>query len=314
MKDMTVSNTIFSPKAYTGCELCPRKCRVDRTKSVGFCAQTNEVKVARAALHMWEEPCISGSEGSGTVFFCGCTLGCVYCQNYSISKRNCSENGRIVTAERLGEIFLELESQGANNINLVTPTMFSPTIAEAVGLARKSGLKLPVLYNTSGYELPEVIGALEGTVDIFLPDFKYLSPGLAGKYSAAPDYPLYAKAALSEMVKLCPKPEFDRRQMMKRGVIVRHLLLPGQLAESIKVIEYLFAEYGNDIFYSLMSQYTPTEGLDRAKYPELSRRVTTYEYHKLIDRALSLGMKNAFIQEREAAKESFIPSFDGEGV
>lgn len=314
MNDMTVSNAVFSPNVYKICELCPRKCRIDRTKMTGFCSQTGEVRVARAALHMWEEPCISGSKGSGTVFFCGCTLGCVYCQNYSISKLNRSENGKTVTAKRLGEIFIELESQGANNINLVTPTMFLPTIVEAVGNARINGLKVPILYNTSGYELPEVICALDGTVDIFLPDFKYLSPGLAGKYSAAHDYPFYAKASLSEMVKLCPKAEFDCSGMMKRGVIVRHLLLPGQLSESIKVVEYLFAEYGNDIFYSLMSQYTPTRWLDRAKYPELSRRVTTYEYHKLIDRALSLGMNNAFIQERESAKESFIPSFSGEGV
>lgn len=299
--------------SYERCELCPRRCGVDRTKAVGFCGQSDRVKVARAALHMWEEPCISGNEGSGTVFFCGCTLGCVYCQNHLISKRG-ADSGKVVSAEKLAGLFLRLERERANNINLVTPTMFSPTIIEAVKLARELGLKLPVLYNTSGYELPEVIRALDGTVDIFLPDFKYLSPELSGRYSGAADYPEYAKAALKEMVKLCPKPEFDERGMMVRGVIVRHLLLPGQLKESMKVVDYLFAEYGNDIFYSLMSQYTPTEWLDRAGFPELSRRVTTYEYHKLIDHALSLGMKNAFVQEREAAKESFIPSFNGEGV
>ncbi len=271
------------------------------------------MRIARAALHMWEEPCISGKNGSGTVFFCGCTLGCVYCQNGEISRRGaCS--GKKVTVDRLAEIFLELQAKKANNINLVTPTMFSPSIIEAVKIARSRGLNIPVLYNSSGYELPEIISKLSGTVDIFLPDFKYISDDLSKKYSAAPDYPLYAKRSLKKMVELCPKAEFDEHGIMTRGVIVRHLLLPGQLKESINVIEYLFSEYGNDIFYSLMSQYTPTAMLDKAKYPELSRRITTYEYHKLIDHALSLGIKNAFIQEREAAKESFIPNFDGDGV
>ena len=298
---------------YRRCELCPRRCLADRTKKPGFCGQSDRLRAGRASLHMWEEPCISGSEGSGTVFFCGCTLGCVYCQNSEISRRG-SESGIFLTVERLAEVFLGLEEKGANNINLVTPTMFSPSIKAAVSLARERGLRLPVLYNTSGYELPEIIAGLSGTVDIFLPDFKYLSPELSGRYSGAEDYPEYAKSALREMVKLCPKPMYDSRGMMKRGVIVRHLLLPGKLAESLRVIEYLFSEYGNDICYSLMSQYTPTASLDRQRYPELSRRVTTYEYHKLIDRALSLGMTNAFIQEREAAALSFIPSFQGEGL
>ncbi len=295
---------------YIHCELCPRRCGVDRRISRGFCGQTSEVRIARAALHMWEEPCISGTEGSGTVFFCGCTLGCVYCQNYQISRSGRAELGRAVDATELSEIFLRLAAEGANNINLVTPTMFSPTIKASVLLAKKKGLELPILYNTSGFELPEVIRGLSGIADIFLPDLKYLSPELSGRYSSAESYPEYAKDSIREMVRLSPRAEFDERGMMKRGVIVRQLLLPGQLTESKRVIEYLFSEYGNDIFYSLMSQYTPTVGLDREKYPELSRRVTTYEYHKLIDFALSLGIKNAFIQEREAAKESFIPPFE----
>ena len=302
-----------SESPYRACKLCPRRCGADRTKTAGFCGQTDEIRVGRAALHMWEEPCISGSEGSGTVFFVGCTLGCVYCQNYQISRRGAAE-GKIVSVGRLAEIFLELQEKRANNINLVTPTMFSPSIIEAVRISREKGLKIPVLYNTSGYELPEIILSLSGTVGIFLPDFKYLSPELSKRYSTAENYPEFAKKSLYEMVKISPECEFDSRWMMTRGVIVRHLLLPGQLEESKKVIGYLFSEYGNDIFYSLMSQYTPTPGLDRGKFPELSRRVTTYEYHKLIDFALSLGIKNAFIQEREAAKESFIPSFSGEGV
>ena len=320
---------------YRHCELCPRRCNVDRTKAVdfghskatgfdytkaygfdytksnvsdhtkatgfdhnkanvsdhtkanGYCHVGAEPLAARAALHMWEEPCISGSEGSGTIFFCGCTLGCVYCQNFDISRTRAT--GKTITAERLAEIFIDLQSQGANNINLVTPTMFQPHIISAVGIARSLGLALPVLYNTSGYELPERISELAGTVDVWLPDFKYLSHELAKRYSFAANYPEYARAALSKMVELCPTASYDERGIMKRGVIVRHLLLPGQLAESMRVVEYLYSEYQNDICYSLMNQYTPTSGLDHAKYPELSRRVTTYEYNKLVDYALSLG-------------------------
>ncbi len=299
--------------AYTSCELCPRMCLIDRTSSRGFCGQSDVMYVARAALHMWEEPCLSGEEGSGTVFFTGCTLGCVYCQNSDISRRT-ARAGKAVTPERLAEIFLELEEKRANNINLVTPTMYSPSISEAIEIARERGLTLPLLYNTSGYERVEILRKLDGKIDIYLPDFKYLSEELAAKYSCAADYPDFAKSALAEMVRQVGSCEFDSRGMMTRGVIVRHLLLPGQLKESMRVIEYLFNEYGNSIYYSLMSQYTPTTSLDRERYPELARRVTTYEYNKLIDYALSLGMENAFIQEREAAKESFIPAFDGEGV
>ena len=297
---------------YRHCELCPRRCNVDRTKEVGYCHVGAEPLAARAALHMWEEPCISGGEGSGTVFFCGCTLGCVYCQNSDISRTRVS--GRVVTAERLAQIFVDLQSQSANNINLVTPTMFQPHIISAVSIARGLGLTLPVLYNTSGYELPERISELAGTVDVWLPDFKYLSHELAKRYSFAANYPEYARAALSKMVELCPTASYDERGIMKRGVIVRHLLLPGQLAESMRVVEYLYSEYQNDICYSLMNQYTPTSGLDHAKYPELSRRVTTYEYNKLVDYALSLGITNAYIQEGGAVGESFIPAFDLRGI
>ena len=192
--------------------------------------------------------------------------------------------------------------------------MFQPHIISAVGIARSLGLALPVLYNPSGYELPERISELAGTVDVWLPDFKYLSGELAKRYSFAADYPEYARAALSKMVELCPTASYDERGIMKRGVIVRHLLLPGQLAESMRVVEYLYSEYQNDICYSLMNQYTPTSGLDHAKYPELSRRVTTYEYNKLVDYALSLGITNAYIQEGGAVGESFIPTFDLRGI
>ena len=319
---------------YEHCELCPRRCGanrcganrcganrcganrigINRSKTVGRCGQTNEIRVARAALHMWEEPCLSGSEGSGTVFFCGCTLGCVYCQNAAISRENCVAHGKIVTVERLAEIFLNLAAQGANNINLVTPTMFAPSIAAAIDRARAMGLTLPIVYNTSGYERLETLQMLAGKIDVYLPDFKYISPDLAARYSHAADYPNAAKAALAEMVRQCGEFAYDARGMMKRGVIVRHLLLPGQLAESKRTLDYLWQTYGNSIVYSLMSQYTPLPTLDASRYPELNRRVTTYEYHKLIDYAAALGITNGFVQDGRSAKESFIPAFNGEGV
>lgn len=287
-------------------------CKVNRDSERGFCGQTNEIRVARAALHMWEEPCISGKTGSGTVFFCGCNLGCVYCQNGSISKGGTA--GKIISVERLAEIYLELEAKGAANINLVTPTMFALSAADAVTKARKSGLKVPIVYNSSGYERCEIIDEVSDRIDIFLPDFKYISSEIAAKYSFAADYPKFASKAIAEMVKNTGEAVFDDGGMMKKGVIIRHLLLPGQLRESIKVIDYLFSEYGNSVKYSLMSQYTPPKFPDCFKYPELTRRVTTYEYNKLIDHALSIGVKNAYIQDGRSARESFIPEFNCEGI
>lgn len=290
------------------CRLCPRRCGVDRTKTVGFCGQNEEIRISRAAPHMWEEPCISGERGSGTVFFCGCTLGCVYCQNYRISRRS-EEKYTPVTSGRLAEILLELQKTGVHNINLVTPTMFVPKIADAIDTARAGGLTLPVVYNTSGYELPETLDIMGERIDIYLPDFKYLPADLAKKYSFAEDYPEHAARSLDHAVNRIGKAVFDEDGMMRRGVIVRHLLLPGQVKESMALLDRLFALYGNDIYYSLMSQYTPTAGLDGNRYPELRRRVTTYEYDKLVDHALNLGITNAFIQDGTSAKESFIPAF-----
>ena len=296
------------------CNLCPRKCNVDRSVIFGRCGQTNEIRIARAAPHYWEEPCISGKNGSGTVFFCGCTLGCIYCQNAAISRCNQTSKGVAVTVERLSEIFLELQSHGVHNINLVTPTMFSKEIKKAVLLARANGLTLPIVYNTSGYERTEILEDISETIDIYLPDFKYISSELSEKYSHAADYPSYASSSLEYMVKAIGEAEFTSDGIMTRGVIVRHLLLPGQLKESIRVLDYLFNKYGNAIAYSLMSQYTPLDSLDKTCYPELSRKVTIYEYQKLVDHALSLGIKNGFIQHGEAAKESFIPDFNGDGI
>lgn len=252
----------------SGCTLCPRMCGADRENGkTGFCGETGEIRAARAALHMWEEPCISGKEGSGTVFFTGCTLRCVFCQNHEIAG---SKVGKVISEERLAEIFLELQGKGANNINLVTPTHFVPQIIRALQSAKKQGMYLPVVYNTGGYERVETLKMLDGLVDIYLPDFKYLNTDHAKKYSMAEDYPEVAKAALAEMVRQAGKPVFDERGMMKCGVIVRHLLLPGCLADGKRVVKYLHETYGNRIYMSLMSQYTPLESLDAVKYPELN--------------------------------------------
>ena len=267
------------------------------------------MKIARAALHMWEEPCISGKEGSGAIFFSGCSLGCDYCQNRSISR---GERGKAVTVEKLAEIMISLQEQNANNINLVTAGHYAPQTAEALYLAKKKGLRIPVVYNSSGYEKPETLRLLSGLVDVFLPDFKYLGPELSGKYSRAEDYGARAKEALKEMLRQTGSPCFDERGMIERGVIVRHLLLPGHVEESKRVVEYLYKTYGNQIYISIMNQYTPMPAM--AKDPLLSRRVTKREYDRLVEYALSLGVEQGFIQEGETAKENFIPEFNGEGV
>ncbi len=294
------------------CNLCPRRCNTDRENGkTGVCRETDRVRLSRAALHMWEEPCISGKKGSGAVFFTGCTLRCVFCQNYHISN---SEIGKEVSIERLTEIFLELQEKGANNINLVTPTHFTEQIVEALQMAKAKGLLLPVVYNTSGYELVETLRKLEGLVDIYLPDFKYMKPEYAKRYSRAEDYPEAAKAALTEMFRQTGAPVFDERGIMTRGVIVRHLLLPGLLADSKRVVRYLYETYGDQIYISLMSQYTPLDTLDREKYPEIACKVKRSSYEKLVDFAIDLGVENAFIQEGDVAKESYIPAFTLEGV
>ena len=292
------------------CKVCPRNCGADRlSDQKGFCRAGAEIILARAALHMWEEPCISGKEGSGAVFFSGCSLGCKFCQNGQISR---GQTGEKVTADRLADIFLELQQQKANNINLVTAGHFLPQVAEAIEKSRNRGLQIPVVYNSSGYEKSEMLKLLEGLVDIYLPDFKCMDPELAEKYSYARDYPEVAKEALKEMVRQTGTPEFDRRGIMKKGVIVRHLLLPGHVKDSRRVLEYLLSTYGKEIYISLMNQYTPMPAMKDD--PRLSRKVTDREYQRLIDYGLQLGLENGFIQEGETAKESFIPEFNGEGI
>ena len=291
------------------CNLCPRNCNTDRDVKKGYCKVNNKIKISRAALHFWEEPCISAENGSGTVFFSGCNMGCVYCQNQDISH---GAFGKEITLERLAQIFLELQAQSAHNINLVTPTHFTPQIIDAVKLARNNGLEIPVVYNTSSYEKAENIENLKDTVDVYLPDFKYISSDIAKKYSFCADYPSAAKAAIDAMVKQTGPCVFDDEGVIRKGVIVRVLVLPGYTDEAKKIIEYLYNKYGDDIYISIMSQYTPCT--DLAEYPEINRKLTQQEYDDVVDFAVELGLENGFLQEGEAASESFIPPFDLQGV
>lgn len=292
---------------YKNCTLCPRECNFNRNTNIGYCGESASLNVTRAALHEWEEPCISGTCGSGTVFFRGCNLRCIYCQNYSIAH---NQGGKIITTTDLSAAFLNLQNQGAHNINLVTPTHYVPHIIESVKLAKDKGLIIPVVYNTSGYEKSKTIALLKDTVDIFLTDFKYIKPETAKKYSNAENYVIYAKDALGEMIKIAPAPIVENG-LMKKGVIVRVLLLPGHLIETKMIVKYLYDTYGDNIYISLMNQYTP---IKRHEYENLNRTVTDYEYKSLIDYAVHLGIKNAFIQTGDTARESFIPAFDLTGL
>ena len=298
---------------YEACGLCPRNCKVNRAENeTGVCKVPETLKVARAALHCWEEPCISGINGSGAVFFSGCSLHCVFCQNEEIAQ---GVVGKIISKERLVEIFLELQEKKANNINLVTPGHYVPHIVWSIEQARNQGLRIPIVYNTSSYETVDTIKMLEGIVDVYLPDFKYWNPEIAARYSKAPDYPQVAKSAIAEMVRQQPSPvlyEKDGQELMKKGVIVRQLLLPGQLQDAKAIIKYLYETYGDQIYLSLMSQFTPLPHVE--KYPELNRKVSRRSYDAYIDYAIELGIENAFIQEEDVAEESFIPVFDNEGV
>lgn len=292
------------------CELCPRRCGANRIAGKnGFCGGGKEVKVARAALHFWEEPCISGEEGSGTVFFSGCTMRCIFCQNREISR---GEAGKLISIERLAEIFLELQGKGANNINLVTPMHYAPQITAALDIARKNGLHLPIVWNTGGWELPESVEAVKNYSDIWLTDFKYFDNSLAEKFSNAKNYFENASASLKKMLEQTGEPVFDDDGMMKKGIIVRHLVLPGHTDDSKKVLRWLWENFGDKIWISIMNQYTPL--CSEEKFPELSRKVTDEEYDEVVDFAVSLGIENAFVQDGEAVSESFIPPFDLEGV
>ena len=359
------------------CNICPRNCNIDRTEKKGFCGSDSKILITRAAPHMWEEPCISGKNGSGAVFFSGCNLHCVYCQNKAISDGGV---GKEVSIERLAQIFLDLQAKNVYNINLVTPTHYALSIKEAVMLARngcrhlisdtdkllpinaeyKLGdkeefyerLNIPVVYNCGGYESVETVKALEDTVDIWMPDFKYMSAETAKKYSNCPDYFERTTEALDEMVRQIKtkggikfqRLAFDKNisssegeqcssgeeisasltdeieyssgsKIMTQGIIVRHMMLPGHIGESKRILRFLHDRYGNDIYISIMSQYTPMpQILESDRFPELKQKVDRDEYNRLVDFALKIGIENAFIQEEDVASESFIPAFDCEGV
>lgn len=311
MTNQTICENGVWPE-LSNCTLCPRECHVNRNAGeIGYCGQTAILTATRAALHFWEEPCLSGTNGSGAVFFSGCNLRCVYCQNHEIAH---GLSGRNISALRLSDIFLELQEKGAHNVNLVTPTHFVPQIITALETAKKQGLSIPVVYNTSAYEKTETLKNLDGLVDIYLPDLKYFDPALSGQYSHAPDYFEKAADAIAEMVRQTGAPVFtdNAEPLMKKGVIVRHLLLPGCEKDARHILRYLHSTYKNDIYVSIMNQYTP---LLRVKsVPELNRKISAREYEKIVDYAVSIGIENGFIQEGETASESFIPTFDCEGI
>lgn len=298
------------------CRLCPRACGADRAAGKpGFCGADDRLMVARAALHHWEEPCLSGDpqdvRGSGTVFFSGCPLRCCYCQNFPISQEGV---GKTISAERLAEIFLRLQHDGARNLNLVTATQYLPWVICALDFAKQHGLTLPVVYNTGGYETVETVRALAPYVDVWLTDFKYASPDLAARFSAAPDYPLVAEQALRQMLTQTGAPLYDREGFLYRGVIVRHLALPGCVADSKQVLQILARlqqEIGISFVPSLMSQFTP---FYKAAEHGLGRRITTYEYRQVIEEAIRLGLTHGYMQEKSSAREEYTPPFDLEGV
>lgn len=286
------------------CNLCPRNCGVNRYESLGFCKASDKVKVAYYSLHQWEEPVISGINGSGTVFFSNCNLKCIFCQNKKISTLG---YGKEISNERLKEIFLELQAKGAHNINLVTPTHYVPQIVEVLKEAKTAGLNIPIVYNTSSYENVSTILLLEGMVDVYLADLKYFDDSLGCKYSKCENYFEVAKAAIEAMYEQVGKFEIVDDLMVK-GVIVRVLVLPGHADDSKNLIKYLHETYGNNIIISIMNQYTPVEVID--KYPNLNRKVSDEEYEDVIDFAVELGVEIAFIQEGETQDTSFIPDFD----
>ena len=293
-----------------GCVQCPRQCGIDRSVGVGFCGADDKIRLARAALHPWEEPCISGSSGSGTIFFVGCNLRCVYCQNRQISR--CCATGVAVTEQQLEDVMLQLQSEGAANINLVTPTPYLSQLVHVLRSAREK-LRIPVVYNCGGYESAEALRMLDGLIDVYLPDFKYFSPQLAEQYSAAADYAAVATEALDEMLRQTGAPVMGEDGMMKKGVMVRHLVLPGCREDSVKILEYLKERYGNRAFLlSLMSQYTPAFA-DANAPKNLRRRVTSFEYDRVLEVADRLGFEG-YLQSRSSAVSDYTPDFEGEGV
>ena len=294
---------------YDNCALCPRNCHADRRIKKGFCKCSDKVKIARAALHYWEEPCISGSRGSGAVFFSGCTIRCCFCQNHEISSGGF---GQEITVERLADIFLELQDKGAHNINLVTPSQFLPSIIEALDRV-KHRLLIPVVYNCGGYEKQETLHVLKDYIDIYLPDIKFYDSGLSEKYVQAGDYFEYTSRAVRTMIQQTGEPVFDSEGLMKSGVIIRHMVMPGAYKDSLKILEWMNSQLPEKKFMiSLMSQYTPF--YKASEHPEINRRITTYEYQIVVDKAIEFGFTDGYMQEKSSAKEEYTPPFNLEGV
>ena len=294
--------------SYNNCILCARKCGVNRNNGlIGYCKSGNTPTVARAALHHWEEPIISGERGSGTIFFSGCSLACVFCQNRGISR---SSIGKTLDSKMISEVMMRLQGEGAHNINFVTPTHFMPSIRDAIIFAKENGLSVPIVYNTSSYDSVDALRELSGLIDIYLPDMKYYLNKTARELSFASDYPEVSRAAIAEMVRQCPKPIIDGKGIMRSGVVARVLLLPMHVAEAKLIVKYLYGTYGDDIYISLMNQYTPMPDM---RSP-LNRRVTHEEYSELVDYAEKIGVKNGFTQQFGTASESFIPLFDNTGI
>ena len=293
----------------TNCNLCPRRCGVNRTQRAGFCGAGEKVRIALVSLHQWEEPCLVGERGAGTVFFSYCNLRGVYCQNHEISHGG---KGQEVSVERLAEIFLEQQARGAATLDLVTPTHYVPQIIAALDRAKGRGFSLPVVYNSSGYETVETVEALRGYVDIFLPDLKYMSAESGGEYSAATDYFSYASAAIKKMVEITGPVQFADNGQMTRGVLVRHMVLPGHRHESMELMKWLWENFGRTIQVSLMNQYTPM--YKAFEHKKINRRLTTFEYESVVDYVLDLGMENVYVQERRSASEEYVPDFNGAGV
>lgn len=304
----TIADKHLAPLA--ACHLCPRSCGANRLRDErGFCGAGRYARIGLVSLHPWEEPCLTNEKGAGTVFFSGCNMRCAFCQNHEISRENF---GISVTEERLAEIFLEQEARGAATLDLVTPTHFAPQIAAALHLAKAQGLSIPVVYNSSAYERTDTISSLAGLVEIFLPDLKYMDEDTALRCSAAPNYFRTASAAIRCMHELAGRPVFDAKGRMKRGVLVRHLVLPGRRKESIRILDWLWQNFADTIYISIMNQYTPMG--DLSNIPELNRRLTTFEYESVVDHARRLGIENCYIQQGGAVSASFVPHFDGRGV
>ena len=290
------------------CELCPRRCKVDRVNKLGFCGAGENLRVALVSLHEWEEPCLIGEHGSGTIFFSHCNLRCVYCQNFLISHEGF---GAEISIERLAEIFIEQQERGAANIELVTPTHYADKICLAIDLAKVRGLTLPIVWNSNAYETLETLETLRGRVDVFLPDLKYFDDTAAKTFSNAPNYFAVASAAIKKMFELVGSALLKGGQMI-RGVLVRHLVLPNHRRDAIKIVDWLYSTFGDEIFISLMNQYTPLSRADEFK--KISRTLTTFEYNSVVEHAVRLGIKNCFVQRGKTADKSFIPDFNLEGV